>query len=58
MECKYCGNKTTKGMQVCAICYGKIDLVRQLRGMVQNAKDQVEREKRIQEDIRKVRRDG
>ena len=55
--CKYCGGKITGG-KLCHDCRIKLPLVRQILGMVKQAKEQVDREQRIQEDLRKVRKDG
>ena len=53
-RCKYCGIKITGGT-VCGACGVKLPLVRQLRGMVRDAKDKIDREQRIKDDLRKVR---
>lgn len=53
-HCKYCGAKITGGT-TCGKCNEKLTLVRKLLRMVKDAKEQVEREKRIQEDLRRVR---
>lgn len=55
-HCKYCGAKITGGT-TCGKCNEKLPLVRQLLRMVKDAKQQVDREQRIKEDLRKVRSD-
>ena len=56
-RCKYCGAKLTGGT-MCGGCREKLRLIRKLLGMVKNAKAKVEREKRIKEDLEKVRKNG
>lgn len=55
-RCKYCDNESDgKYNGICPNCRIKRPLVQQMRGMVQNAKDKVEREQRIKEDLKRVR---
>ena len=53
-KCKYCNAKINGGT-TCGDCHKKLILVRQLLGMVKDAKTKVEREQRIKDDLRKVR---
>ena len=56
LKCKYCDSKITGGT-TCGECNKKLILVRQLLGMVKDAKTKVERDQRIKEDLEKVRKD-
>ena len=53
-NCKCCGRKMNGGT-LCSDCKIKLPLVRQMQGMVKDAKERVDREQRIQDDLRKVR---
>ena len=56
-NCKYCGSKINGGT-MCTDCRIKLQLVRQIQGMVKGVKGQVDREQRIKDDLRKVRGNG
>jgi hypothetical protein len=57
-KCKYCGCSTGSNAETCPNCRGKLKLIRQLLGMVKDAKAKDERVKRIQEDLKAVRKNG
>ena len=44
MTCKYCGNKTQHGVDICTKCYAKRKLIRKIQSMLQTTKE--ERNKR------------
>jgi hypothetical protein len=43
--CKYCGHPTCNNSYCCSTCYTKLKLVRKIRKMVLNAKEDVDRSK-------------
>ena len=59
MRCKHCNHEADgKYNEICPNCRIKLPLVRQLQGMVRNAKDKVERDRRVKADLERVRENG
>lgn len=56
-RCKYCGCKINGG-EICSGCRKKLPLIRQLLGTVKDAKRRVDIERRIKDDLKRVRDNG